>query len=45
MTICEKCWGEAHIRHLNDPSKSQTEHYMDIIKEKKHPNGENKQRD
>jgi hypothetical protein len=32
---CEKCWGDAFVRHLNNPSKSQAEHYVDLLEERK----------
>ena len=32
---CEKCWGDAYIRHLNNPSKSQAEHYVDLLEERR----------
>jgi len=28
---CEKCWGDAYMRSLSDPSKSQHEHYEAIV--------------
>ena len=34
MTICLKCWNEAARRVDFDNCKSQTDHYMDILKEK-----------
>jgi hypothetical protein len=38
MAACEKCWNDAYARMLADPSKSQTEHYYDLLKERKdHP--------
>ena len=30
----KKCWGEAFTRMQCEPSKSQTEHYQEILKEK-----------
>jgi hypothetical protein len=35
MTACEKCWADAYRRMLCEPSKSQTEHYMDLLDERK----------
>jgi len=34
MSACEKCWREAGRRVMSDTSKTQTDHYGDIIKEK-----------
>lgn len=34
MSACEKCWKDAYGRMRNDPSKSQTEHYHDLLKER-----------
>jgi len=31
---CEKCWGDAFIRHMNNPSKTQAEHYTDLLEER-----------
>lgn len=31
---CEKCWGDAYLRSLNDQSKSQPEHYLDLLLER-----------
>jgi hypothetical protein len=31
---CEKCWGDAYLRHRMDPRKSQAEHYRDLIHER-----------
>lgn len=33
--ICEKCWSDAYNRMLSFPSKSQTDHYFDLLKERK----------
>jgi hypothetical protein len=33
---CEKCWGDAYIRHMNNPQKSQAEHYVDLLEERRH---------
>ena len=35
MPACEKCWADAGRRAMSDPSKSKSEHYMDILKERK----------
>ena len=35
MAACEKCWSDAYRRMLADTSKSQTEHYYDLLEEKK----------
>ena len=35
MASCEKCWGDAYMRYRCDPSKSQAEHYGDLIRERK----------
>jgi len=32
---CEKCWSDAYRRMICDSSKSQTEHYYDLLKERK----------
>jgi hypothetical protein len=38
MGACEKCWGDAYMRVLSDSSKSQAEHYEDLLRERKdHP--------
>lgn len=35
---CEKCWSAAYIRHMNNPQKSQAEHYVDLLEDRKaHP--------
>ena len=34
MSACEKCWGDAYRREMDNPSKSQAEHYHDLIKER-----------
>jgi len=34
MLYCEKCWGDAYLRMINDLSKSQTEHYEDLLIER-----------
>jgi hypothetical protein len=35
MSACEKCWGDAHMRAMCHPSKSQAEHYHDLLEERK----------
>jgi hypothetical protein len=35
MAACEKCWGDAYGRMLGDSSKSQGEHYHDLLEERK----------
>jgi len=32
---CEKCWADAYLRQMSDPSKLQVEHYRDLIEERK----------
>ena len=34
MASCEKCWGDAYMRSRENPMKSQTEHYQDLIDER-----------
>ena len=34
MACCEKCWADAYIRARCDTSKSQAEHYPDILRER-----------
>ncbi len=34
MSCCEKCWSDAYLRMLDHPSKSQAEHYKDIVAER-----------
>ena len=34
MNACEKCWQDAYSRSLWDTSKSQSEHYSDLIRER-----------
>ena len=32
---CEKCWGDAYKRmRFEDPSKTQSEHYRDLLAER-----------
>lgn len=35
MSACEKCWYDAYVRSRQDVSKSQAEHYTDLIEERK----------
>lgn len=35
MTACEKCWGDAFLRTLSHPDKSQYDHYLDLLSERK----------
>lgn len=35
MSACEKCWGDAYMRMLDHPMKSQTGHYQDLLEERK----------
>lgn len=32
---CEKCWDDAYGRTLADPSRSQAEHYQDLLDERR----------
>jgi hypothetical protein len=32
---CEKCWNDAYRRWYFDPSKSQAEHYAELLEERK----------
>jgi hypothetical protein len=35
MSCCEKCWDDAYKRmRFEDPSKSQAEHYQDLLAER-----------
>lgn len=40
MGACEQCWLDAYVRKLSDPSKSQTEHYHDLLRERPAPCGD-----
>lgn len=34
--MCEQCWSDAYNRHrFVDPSKSQADHYRDLLEERK----------
>jgi hypothetical protein len=35
MSTCEKCWADAYMRCLADPSKWQADHYADLLDERK----------
>lgn len=35
MAACEKCWSDAYGRMRSDPTKSQTDHYQEILEERK----------
>ena len=35
MSVCEKCWSDAGRRVHENPSKSRTDHYMDLLEERK----------
>lgn len=39
MAACETCWGDAYMRYLSNPDKSQSEHYIELIKERKYIGG------
>ena len=32
--VCEKCWGDAYLRTMEDTSKTQSEHYLDLLAER-----------
>ena len=32
---CEKCWCDAYLRWMFDPSKTQAEHYTELLVERK----------
>lgn len=34
MACCEKCWGDAYFRSIENPMKAQAEHYQDLINER-----------
>ncbi|MGB8216300.1 MAG: hypothetical protein WCE94_03270 [Candidatus Methanoperedens sp.] len=33
--LCEQCWDDAYLRTLTNPGKSQMEHYLDLLEERK----------
>lgn len=35
MTMCEKCWSDAYGRAMAHTSKTQTDHYCDLLRERK----------
>ena len=35
LSCCEKCWGDAYLRWMRDPEKTQAEHYSDLLIERK----------
>jgi hypothetical protein len=35
MTACERCWRDAYMRSLGDTTKTMTQHYMDLLDERK----------
>lgn len=35
MASCEKCWSDAYWRTHSDPMKGQSEHYQDLVRERK----------
>lgn len=35
MAACEKCWSDAYSRMMADTSKTQTDHYQDLLEERK----------
>ncbi len=44
IKVCEKCWSDAFVRSQSDTSKTQTEHYLDLLFERKnHPCNETKE--
>ncbi len=34
MSCCEKCWDDAYLRWMTDRSKTQAEHYRDLLAER-----------
>jgi hypothetical protein len=32
---CERCWGDAYLRYRADPRKSRSDHYHDLLLERK----------
>lgn len=32
---CEKCWGDAYLRHINNPRKTQSDHYRELLEERR----------
>lgn len=35
MSCCEKCWGDAYLRWMSNPEKTQADHYRDLLDERK----------
>lgn len=35
MSCCEKCWADAYMRSLGDRTKTQADHYRDLLEERK----------
>jgi len=35
MPTCEKCWADAHRRAVSNPTRSQVDHYYDLLEERK----------
>jgi len=35
VSACEKCWGDAFRRSMFDTSKTQSDHYQDLLEERK----------
>lgn len=35
--FCQRCWNDAYLRMLDEPGKSQTEHYHDLLAESGEP--------
>jgi hypothetical protein len=35
MSACEKCWGDAFMREMSEPTKIQAEHYADLVQERR----------
>ena len=33
--ICKKCWADAYMRTVSNPMLSQTEHYNQLLEERK----------
>jgi len=34
VSCCEKCWADAYPRWMTDRSKTQSEHYQDLLVER-----------
>jgi hypothetical protein len=34
MPACERCWADAYMRVLGEPSRSQADHYEDLLRER-----------